>query len=72
MNPGADKQRWLSASGAAEFVGLDERRLRRLLVAKAIPAMRLSSKQWLVSRAACVNWLRRMGEEPTTNEGEKA
>lgn len=62
MNPGADRQRWLSCSAAAEFLGLDERRTRRLLVSKTIPALRLSSRQWLISRAACVNWLRRMGE----------
>jgi len=62
MNPGADRQRWLSCAAAAEFLGLDERRTRRLLVSKAIPALRMSSKQWLVSRAACENFLRKMGE----------
>lgn len=62
MRAQTDPERWLSLDSAGTFLGLDSRTVRRLVKAKELAGMQLRGGRFLISRAACLNFLRRLGE----------
>jgi excisionase family DNA binding protein len=64
MRARPDADRWLSLDRAGEFLGFDSRLVRRLVKSKELPGLqtRGGGGRFLISRAACENFLRRMGE----------
>ena len=45
-------ERWMSVIEAAEYLGLSEGRIRQLLLAERIEAMKLNQRAWAISKTA--------------------
>jgi hypothetical protein len=72
MRARPDADRWLSLDRAGEFLGIDSRLVRRLVKSKELPGlqMRGGHGRFLISRAACINFARRLGEVPDDDSAE--
>jgi hypothetical protein len=71
MRAATDNERWLSLDAAGAFMGIDSRLVRRLVKAKELAGiqMRGGSGRFLISKAACENFLRKLGE-PVAGDSE--
>jgi excisionase family DNA binding protein len=46
------EKRWMSVGEAAEYLGLSEGRIRQLLLAERIEAMKLNERAWAIPKTA--------------------